>query len=175
VGAVTIRAPERLNHSHDISEFDCGEKSLTEWLKRRAIQNQQSGAAVTYVVAVDTKVVGYYCLSSGSVARNIATKRAGRNMPDAVPAMLLGRLAVDRAYQSRGIGCGMLRDAVLRVISGAKDFGIRVMLVHALPTAKAFYQRLGFQSSPVFEYTMMITIEDAIKQFQLSREGTEKS
>ena len=108
------------------------------------------------------RVVGYYALATGAVAQAFATRRVRRNMPDPVPVMVLGRLAVDRAYQGRGIGVGLLRDAILRTLQAAELGGIRAVLVHAISEeAKRFYERYGFVVSPLDPMTLMITIADA--------------
>jgi GNAT superfamily N-acetyltransferase len=159
-----IGAPERLSAGHDLSGFDCGESALDEWLRRRALQNESNGASRTYVVGVGLKVVGYYTLAHGAVVHAEAPGRVGRNMPDPVPAMLLGRLAVDRVFQGRKIGAGLLCDAVLRTIQAAEIAGIRAILVHAIsPAAKRFYESYGFVSSPVDPLTVMITIAEAAR------------
>ena len=109
-------------------------------------------------------MVGYYALATGAVAQIAATGRVRRNMPDPVPVMVLGRLAVDRAYQERGLGAGLLRDAILRTLHAAELGGIRAILVHAISgDAKRFYERHGFVESPVDPLTLMITIADAKK------------
>ena len=109
-------------------------------------------------------MVGYYALANGGVAQAGATGRVRRNMPDPVPVMVLGRLAVDRAYQGRGIGRGLLRDAVVRTLQAAEIGGIRAILVHAISEdAKHFYESSGFAVSPVDPTTLMITVADAEK------------
>jgi GNAT superfamily N-acetyltransferase len=159
-----IGAPERLSAGHDLSGFDCGESALDEWLRRRALQNESNGASRTYVVGVGLKVVGYYTLAHGAAVHAEAPGRVRRNMPDPVPAMLLGRLAVDRVFQGRKIGAGLLCDAVLRTIQAAEIAGIRAILVHAIsPAAKRFYESYGFVSSPVDPLTVMITIAEAAR------------
>ena len=99
-----ISAPEHLTPAHDLSAFDSSVPELDEWLRRRARANEETGASRTYVVCAGGRVVGYYALANGGVAQAGATGRVRRNMPDPVPVMVLGRLAVDRAYQGRGIG-----------------------------------------------------------------------
>jgi GNAT superfamily N-acetyltransferase len=85
-------------------------------------------------------------------------------MPDPVPVMVLGRLAVDKDFQRRGIGAGLLRDAILRTLQAADIAGIRAILVHAISeTAKRFYESHGFMASPVDPLTVMITITEASK------------
>ena len=105
---------------------------------------------------------GYYALAAGGVAQATATGRVRRNMPDPVPVMVLGRLAVDRNYQSRGIAKGLLRDAILRTMQVARMAGIRALLVHAIsPEAKRCYEHCGFLASSVDPMTLMITVADA--------------
>jgi predicted N-acetyltransferase YhbS len=163
-GSDEIRAPEKLSAKHDLSGFDSGELVLDEWLRRRALQNEASGASRTYVVCAGARVVGYYTLAVGAVAHVEAPGRVRRNMPDPVPAMVLGRLAVDKAFQGRYIGAGLLRDAVLRTVQAAEIAGIRAILVHTISgSAKRFYERCGFVASPVDPLTVMITVTEALK------------
>lgn len=159
-----VSAPEHLTPEHDVTAFDSGVAALDDWLKRRAIANEEAGASRTYVVCAGDRVVGYYALATGAVAHAVATGRVRRNMPDPVPVMVLGRLAVDRAHQDRGLGAGLLRDAILRVLQAAEVAGIRAILVHAMSEdVKRFYERQGFVASPIDPMTLMITIADARK------------
>jgi GNAT superfamily N-acetyltransferase len=161
-GAEEIGAPEHLGPDHELAAFDSGVPVLDDWLKRRALANEELGGSRTYVVTAGRRVVGYYALATGGVAHAAATGRVRRNMPDPVPVMVLGRLAVDRAYQGRGLGEGLLRDAVLRTLQAARLGGIRAILVHAISEeAKRFYERHGFVASPVDPMTLMITVADA--------------
>jgi len=161
-GADEISAPEHLTPEHDLATFDSGVPALDDWLKRRALANEQGGASRTYVVCAGGRVVGYYALATGGVAQAAAPGRVRRNMPDPVPVMVLGRLAVDRAYQDQGLGVGLLRDAVLRILQAAELGGIRAILVHAISDeAKRFYERHGFVASPIDPMTLMITVADA--------------
>ena len=161
-GAGEISAPEHLTPAHDIATFDCGIPALDDWLKRRALANEEAGGSRTYVVCVGGRVVGYYALATGGVRQEAATGRVRRNMPDPVPVMVLARLAVDRAYQDRGLGAGLLRDAILRTLQAAELGGIRAILVHAISAeAKRFYERHGFVESPADPMTLMITVGDA--------------
>ncbi|MGH9574143.1 MAG: GNAT family N-acetyltransferase [Candidatus Acidiferrales bacterium] len=159
----SIGPPEHISTSHDISAFDCGISVLNEWLKRRALANEASSASRTYVVSSAGKVVGYYALANGVVALANAG-RIRRNMPDPLPVMILGRLAVDQAWQGHNIGRSLLRDAILRTIQAAEIAGIRAILVHAISEdAKRFYERYGFIVSPVEPMTLMITLTEAEK------------
>jgi len=159
-----IGAPEHLDAAHDLSRFDSGVAALDDWLKRRALANEPSGASRTYVVSVEGRVIGYYALATGAVTLQAATGRTRRNMPDPIPVMVLGRLAIDRAYQSRGLGRALLRDAILRTLQAAAIGGIRAIVVHAISEdAKRFYERYGFASSRLDPMTLMITVADAEK------------
>ena len=94
--------------------------------------------------------------------REAASGKVRRNMPDPVPAVLIGRLAVDTAWRSQGVGTDLLRDAVLRIVVAAETVGVRAILVHAISAeAKTFYQRHGFRPSPLEPMTLMVTIEEA--------------
>ena len=148
---------------HDVSAFDCGEPVLNDWLCRRAFQNQQSGASSTYVILEGMRVVGYYSLAAGSVAREAAPGRIRRNVPDPVPVVVLGRLAVDQGFHGQGLGRALLRDAVLRTLQAADIIGVRAILVHALSEqAKRFYEQCGFAPSPIDPLTLMVTVSEAV-------------
>lgn len=158
----SIGPPEKLSPSHDLSQFHSGESALDDWLRKRALLNEQNGASRTYVVSVEKRVVGYYALAVGAVAHVVAPGRVRRNMPEPVPVMVLGRLAVDETMQAGGIGPALLRDAVLRTLQAAEIAGIRAILVHAISErARRFHQKWGFISSPVEPMTLMITVGEA--------------
>lgn len=157
----SISAPEHLTANHDVAAFESGVPELDAWLKRRALQNEASGASRTYVVCAGARVVGYYALATGAVAPQRATGKVRRNMPDPIPVMVLGRLAVDRAHQGRGLGSALLKDALLRTLNVASIVGIRAVLLHAISDdARCFYDQAGFSASPVEPMTMMITLAD---------------
>ena len=157
-----ISAPEKLNPAHDLSQFRCGEPELDDWLKRRALHNEESGASRTYAVCAGKQVVGYYALAAGAVAHRDAPGRVKRNMPNPIPVMVIGRLAMDLKFQGRGIGSALLKDAVLRTVQAAEIAGIRAILVHAISeNAKRFYEKLGFMASPTNPMTLMITVQAA--------------
>lgn len=159
---VRLSAPEPLADQHLLSAFQSGESTLDEWLIRRALKNQTTGASRTYVVAVDRRVVGYYALASGSVMAAETPGSIRRNMPDPIPVMVLGRLAVDQAWQGKGVGKALLRDAIIRTLQAAEIAGIRAILVHALhDQAAAFYQKAGFTTSPISEHTLMLALKAA--------------
>ena len=158
----TPRAPEPLAADHDLAAFDCGMPELNDWLQRRALRNEESGASRSYVACVDRRVVGYYCLATGAIAHAAAPGKVRRNMPDPIPVMAVGRLAVDRGWHGKGVGRALLRDAVRRTIQAAELAGIRAILVHAKSEpAKLFYESSGFYSSPPEPMTLMITVGEA--------------
>ena len=158
---MALAAPQPIDETHHIGAFDCGVPVLDDWLKRRAKANQASGAARTYVVSEDRRVVAYYALAAGAVEVEAGTGRVRRNMPDPVPVAVLGRLAVDRGFQSRGLGRALARDAARRVLQAADIIGIRGIVVHAIsPEAKAFYLALGLEASPLQPMTLMATLAD---------------
>jgi GNAT superfamily N-acetyltransferase len=153
--------PDLLAEGHDIGDFASGEPTLDDWLRRRALANQVSGATRTYVVCDGKHVIGYYALASGVVAVESATGRFRRNMPNPIPVAVLARLAVDRNWQGRGIGRALFRDAALRVAQAADAIGIRGVIVHAVSEeAKSFYLALGFEPSPREPMTLMVTLTD---------------
>lgn len=156
----SLSAPTLLTSDHGLEDFACGTASLDEWLKRRAHINQLSGASRTYVVAADRRVVGYYCLASGALAAADAPGGIRRNMPDPIPMAILGRLAVDAAWQGKGLGGAMLNDALLRTAQAAQIVGIRGLLVHAIShAAVAFYRHYGFIASPRQPTTLILSIK----------------
>lgn len=163
---MALTAPTPLDASHRVIEFHSGTPSLDDWLRRRALANQASGAARTFVLCEGQQGVAYYALASGAVAVTSATGRFRRNMPDPIPVVLLGRLAVDQRYQGKGIGRALFRDAGLRILSAADAIGIRGVLVHAIAEeAKAFYVALGFDPSPLEPMTLMVTLTDLRASF----------
>ena len=153
--------PEPINEKHSIQGFNSGEESLDSWLKTKATKNQKENASRTYVVSNNERVIAYYVLASSSVDGSSTTGRFRRNMPHPVPVVILGRLAIDLAYQNKGIGRALVRDAGLRVINAAETIGIRGLLVQAISTtAKEFYIKLGFEPSLIDPMTLMITLND---------------
>ena len=161
--SLRLWAPQPLTARHLLDTFDCGEPSLDEWLKRRALANQLGGASRTFVVAdAEDRVVGYYSLAAGAVSRNLATGGVRRNMPDPVPVLVLARLAVERNAQGMQLGAALLQDAVNRAVSVSQNAGVRALLVHALDDkAKQFYLHYGFVESPLHPLTLMLPLHTA--------------
>jgi GNAT superfamily N-acetyltransferase len=155
-----VTPPEPIAANHRLEEFESGEASLDVWLQRRALRNQASGASRCFVIAEGTAVIGYYTLSAGSISHEAAPKSMRRNMPDPLPVLLLGRLAIDQRHQNRGLGQALLRDAMLRAVSVAHDTGVFAILLHALTEpAKRFYLSRGFVESPLQPMTLMMTLQ----------------
>jgi predicted N-acetyltransferase YhbS len=156
-----LHAPQPLTADHQLNTFNCGETSLDEWLKRRALLNQSNGASRTFVVVDESQLVmGYYALAAGAVHHQDATRSIRQNMPDPIPVIVLARLAVDIRTQGMQLGAGLLRDAVDRSLAVANNTGVRALLVHALhERAKQFYLYFGFQASPVHPLTLMLRLK----------------
>lgn len=156
--------PQPLDSEHRVSGFDCGVGSLDIWLVKHARAAAGAGSARTYVVldSEQGRVVGYHALSLASIEHSEATERASSGMPKhPIPAMLLARLAVDRAVQGKGIGAFLLRDAMSRALSVAEQAGMRLLLVHALSEeARAFYEHFGFEASPTDAMNLQLLVKD---------------
>lgn len=164
---MTLTPPQPIDASCDLSKFNSGKPVLDDWLRQRAAKNESSGASRTIVVCEDTRVVGYYCLSTGSVECRQAPGKVKRNMPDPIPIMLMGRLAVDRTQQGSGLGRALLRDAILRTLKAAEFAGIRALLVHALDEKAAeFYLHNGFLASPIDQLVLMLPLDTARKAIE---------
>lgn len=163
-----LRAPQLLVASHRIETFSSGESVLDEWLKRRALNNQQCVASRTFVVADDNgEVYGFYALAAGAITHQLASGAIRRNMPDPVPVLVLGRLAVDRRAQGIKLGGALLHDAVKRALVVAENTGVRAIIVHALhDKASAFYQRYGFMNSPIDPLVLMLRLNQAPQRSQ---------
>jgi GNAT superfamily N-acetyltransferase len=161
-GRAAFTRPMPIGAEHDLSRFSCHRPALDVWLRDRALRNEGRSAR-TYVVCRGAIVVGYYSLATGAAGQAGLPGKLRRNMPDPVPMMVLARLAVDRSCQGQGLGGGLLRDAVLRVIEAHKAVGFRALLVHAKDDeALAFYLRYGFVEFPLGTKTLFLPIETLI-------------
>ncbi|ATO65088.1 N-acetyltransferase [Mycobacterium avium subsp. hominissuis] len=144
-----------------VDDFDCGNDVLNEWLRTKALHNQREGGSRTWVVLDGRRVVAFYASSTAVLMRSRATKRAARNQPDPLPAVLLGRLAVDANHQGRGLAAALLKHFILKSLEVAELTGVRLLLVHANnDTARRFYLRYGFEPSPVDDLTLMLLVKD---------------
>ena len=156
-----LGAPEPLTADHALDGFDSGVASLDDWLRRRALQSQASGASRAFVVCDAGLVVGYHALAASAVAGAAALGRFRRNMPDPVPVVVLARLAIAQSHQGRSLGRALFQDAANRVILAAEGVGIRGLLVHAISEeAKAFYLHLGLVASAIEPMTLMVTVAE---------------
>jgi GNAT superfamily N-acetyltransferase len=159
-----VLAPERLGSHHDLTRFRNGRHdSLDSWLRDRAIASEGLSAR-TYVACAaqtPTRVIGYYAISTAMVHRAaLPTAKPRRGMPEEIPVLLLGRLAVDADYQGNGLGTDLLIDALRRCLIAAETAGARGVITHAIDdAAMAFYVRHGFVQCPLGERTMLMAIE----------------
>ena len=160
---MSLNGPEPLAAGHQLESFDCGKPALNEWLLRHARQAQGSGSAKTFVVADEGRVAGYFSLTVGQVDTLDAPERIRKGMGQyPLPVVILARLAVATQDQGRGIGFGMLQDAIKRTFLIAEQAGIRAMLTHPLDEEAAkFYSRFGFIASPLREQQLLLLIKDA--------------
>jgi GNAT superfamily N-acetyltransferase len=151
---VSYSSAEAISRSHLTDEFDCGSEAQTSWLRRHALQADQTDSTKVRVLTRtgERRVVGYYALSAGSVELRDAPERVRKGMPRyPVPVIVLTRLGVDRSEQGRGLGSALVKDAILRAEAASRSIGARALLIHCeTDEAKAFYQRLvpDFAESP---------------------------
>lgn len=153
---------EKLRRGHDVDPFDCGQEALNRFLVRYAFQNQQAGASQTYVALVGDDVVGFYTLVVAHVEYDDAPQRLGKSLArHPIPLMLLARLAVATAWHGKGLGAGLLKDAMLRTLQAADIAGIRALAVHAKDdAARGFCERFDFMPSPTDPYHLFILLKD---------------
>jgi GNAT superfamily N-acetyltransferase len=143
---LTVSEPEILTSTHDVASFSCGKPSLDQWLKTRALSNQDKGFTAVLVVHAANRVIGYYGLAPTAIipAKLPRSIRTGQP-PDPVPCLLLGQLATDQNWAGKGIGTGLLKHALQRCVAAADLIGGRALIVRAIdPEAAAFWQRRGF-------------------------------
>lgn len=157
---MNLNNPVLLTQDHQVNLFACGESVLDDWLKRRALANNISGASRTFVAADDEyQVMGYYALAAGAVTHQESTRSIRQNMPDPMPVLVLARLAVDVRAQGLKLGAALLRDAVERCVLVSQNAGVRALLVHALnDQARKFYEYYGFKAAPSHPMTLMLRI-----------------
>ena len=160
--AAGISAPAPLTAKHDLTSFNSGKPPLDDWLKTHALQSEGKTAR-TYVVCEKTNVVvGYYCLSTGSVERRALPSKIkrGQGLPNQVPVLIIGRLARDLSYRGKGLGADLLQDAMTRILSASTTVGVRAVLVHALDEEAAkFWKEWEFIECPIGSKTFYLPIE----------------
>src|SRR4051794_35213383 len=123
-----LSAPTPLTADHDVSQFDCGEPALNDWLRHRALKNE-SRFSRTYVVCERNRVVAYFCIAAGAVERAAAPGKIRRNAPDTIPVSVIGRLAVGRDHAGKGLGADIFSDALRRIAVASQSIGIAAVLV----------------------------------------------
>ena len=161
-----LSAPAPLTADHDISDFDCGEPALNDWLRHRALKNE-SRFSRTYVVCAGNRVVAYFCISAGAIERTAAPGKVRRNAPDTIPISVIGRLAVSGSHTGRGLGADILSDALHRIALASRSIGIGAVMVHAKDeAAKRFYLRCAeFIEYPENSRTLFLPIETVVAGF----------
>ena len=152
----------KIDRSHAVERFDCGQDDLNRFLVRFALTNQLANASTTYLALAGEEVVGFYTLVVGEAAYADAPERLARGMArHPIPLMVLARLATDIRWQGQGIGKGLLKDAMLRTLQAADIAGIRALAVHAKDeTARAFYEHFDFQPSPTDPLHLFLLLKD---------------
>jgi len=163
---MTLKKPESLTKDHDLSSFVCGKQELDDWLKKYARQAKASNSANTFIVCDDTHVVGYYSLTVGQVNVEEVSERMSKGMGKyPIPVLILARLAVHSSYKGLGIGKAMLKDAIMRALIIAEQAAIRALFVHAIDEeAFKFYQKFGFEPSPIRVSQLVLLLKDARKK-----------
>jgi GNAT superfamily N-acetyltransferase len=156
-------APQALHAKHQLDDFDCGKPVLNDWLVRHSMQAQSSGSARTCVVVEGGRVVGYFSLAVGQADAMEVPDRIRKGMGSyPIPVVILARLAVSLQDQGKGIGIGMLQEAIRRTIAIADQAGVRALLTHPIDEdASRFYRRFGFESSPIREQQLLLLLKDA--------------
>jgi GNAT superfamily N-acetyltransferase len=131
---------------HDRSQFDCGEPALDEWLRRYAGQNRRRDTAATWVIAdADDRVAAYASIAMTGIDRSAAPAGLARQASDPVPALLLGRLAVDRHYSRRGVGTALVAHVLATAVELNTHAAARAVVVSVInPNARRWWERLGF-------------------------------
>lgn len=160
---MSLRGPQPLGPQHRLEGFECGKPALSEWLLRHARQAQSAGSAKTFVVTDDDRVVAYFSLTVGQINTLEAPERARKGMGQyPLPVRVLARLAVSQQHQGRGIGIGLMQDAIRRTVLIAEQAGIRALLTHPIDAeATRFYTRFGFIASPLREQQLLLLPKDA--------------
>jgi len=168
--------PQALGANHVLEDFDCGKPGLNDWLLRHARQAQASGSAKTFVVTDGHRLAGYYSLAVGQIDTLEAPDRVRKGMGGyPIPVVILARLAVAMQDHGRGIGIGMLQDAIRRTVAISEQAGVRVLLTHPIDVeAERFYLRFGFEASPAQEKQLLLLLKDARRLLMPAASGKQK-
>lgn len=164
----SLSGPVLLDKAHDFLDFDCGKEPLNTFLSRHALANQANGSARTFVGLHGTRVIGYYSLAVGSIVYDEAPERMSKGLArHPIPVLLMARFAVDQAYQGRGIGKGLFKDALKRCMNVAKDAGVRAFMTHAKDEeAKQLYLRFGMRECPDNPLHLYLLLKDVARFFR---------
>lgn len=159
-----LRRYDRVNPSKSLRrDFDCGHPSLNDWLAKQARQSMATRDAVTQLLIDDDTIAGYFCLSAGSLSRELAPASIARGAPDPIPMVKMGRFAIDRRYQGQGWGADLLNEAIRSAAGSQEQIGARALLVDAIDdSAYRFYLRFGFLDSPVAPMQLCLPLSAAI-------------
>lgn len=156
---------------HNVTEFSCGETSLDQWIHSNAARNESNDASRTFVICVGSTVVAYYALAAGAIDRSFVPKALQRNIPNPLPVIVLGRLAVDSRYQDCGLGSGLLKDAMIRVAVTSRTIGVKALLVHAISDdARQWCLKRWFQESPLDPMILLLPIAQIRKSLGIAGE-----
>ncbi|MGL4883330.1 MAG: GNAT family N-acetyltransferase [Waterburya sp.] len=167
MGAVNYSPPQRIKPEHKLDDFDCLEPFLNDWLKKRALKNDLQDASRTYVVCYSDQIVAYYSLHLGCIKHSEAMGKIKRNMPEPIPAIVLGRLAVDVNHQGKGIARALIKDMFLRALQVSELAGTKAVLVKALnEKVTLFYQSFGFIQSKTDPLLLMKAISEVRVSFE---------
>jgi GNAT superfamily N-acetyltransferase len=160
---------EKLTAAHVLTNFDCGQIDLNRFIQRYAYQNQQANSSQTYLGIFEQEVIGYYSLTVGSVIHSQAPDRVKKGQPKhPIPVMILARLAVDRRWQNRGVGRGLLKNALKRTAQAADLAGIRALLVHAKDAdVRRWYERFNFEPSEIDPLSLFLLLKDLKKIIEI--------
>ena len=156
-----------LTSTHDLEAFACGDDSLDAWLRDRALKNQKLSATRTFAVTVkgESEVIGYYGLSMSKIIRTDAPKSTQRNMPDHIPVILLGRLAIDKAWQGKGLGRFLTRHMIQTSLAASQSVAARMIVTKPIDeNAFQFYQSVGFESLTGQEILLAIDLKKIASQ-----------
>jgi GNAT superfamily N-acetyltransferase len=158
-----LRSPEALTEHHDVASFDCGNEALNTFLQRHALNNQRNQSARTYVaLRGETRVVGFYTMAAASAEFDFVPARIAKGLArHPIPLTLLARLAGDVTEQGTGLGSGLLKDALKRVLQAQAIIASRALVVQAKDeNASAFYQHFGFVASPIDPHHLFLMTKD---------------
>ncbi len=160
-----------IEKKHKKDNFDCGYPSLNDYLKKYARQNHQKGIAKTFVAIPENedklRVDGYYTLSASTIEYESLPESYQNKLPNyPIPALLIGKLAVDNSVQGRGLGGELLVDALLRAVRASSEIGVFAVRVDAIDlVAKKFYLRYEFISFQDKELSLFLPMKTIVNEF----------